>query len=42
MTEKQGAESQEEQIILPKPDKGNSEWFTRSADPDVSKIKKGD
>lgn len=42
MTEKQSDESQEEQIILPAPDKGNSEWFTRSADPDVTKIVKGD
>lgn len=42
MTEKQGDESQEEQILLPKPDKGNSEWFIRSADPDLTKIVKGD
>ena len=42
MADKQGDASQEEKIILPEPDKGNSEWFTRSADPDPTKLVKGD
>jgi hypothetical protein len=26
----------------PEPDKDNSQWITRSADPDITKIVKGD
>lgn len=29
-------------VILPKPDKENSEWFTRSSEPDTTKIIRGE
>lgn len=41
-SEKNEAESPEPPVQLPTPDKENTEWFTRSADPDIKKIVKGD